>query len=202
MWVGAESGAQKILDGMDKGTQVAQIYDAARQLHAAGIQVGFFLQFGYPGEEWGDIQHTLRMVRECQPDEIGMSVSYPLPGTKFYDLVKQELGGKQNWVDSEDLDMLYQGPFPTAFYRQLYTVLHKEFRARRSGRELLGVLRQPRCLRPQHLRRFAAMCYHAVTLPLSRLRLRWLANPAGTIGFVSSGMTPHAAARPTAQSDR
>ena len=74
VWVGDESGSQKILDGMDKGTQVGQIYDAARQLHAAGIQVGFFLQFGYPGEDWGDIQHTLQMVRECQPDEIGMSV--------------------------------------------------------------------------------------------------------------------------------
>ena len=200
VWVGAESGSQKILDAMDKGSRVEQIYEAAQRLHQAGIQVGFFLQFGYPGEERDDIEKTVQMVRDCQPDEIGMSVSYPLPGTKFYDLVKQELGGKQNWLDSEDLDMLYQGPFSTAFYRQLYSVLHKEFRARRSGRELLRVLRRPQHLRLRHLRQAATMSYQALTLPLSRLRLQQLAKPSGTVGLVSSGMSAQAAAQPTRQS--
>src|SRR5579864_3692706 len=50
VWVGAESGSQRILDAMEKGTRVEQIYEAARRLRAAGIEVGFFLQFGYPGE--------------------------------------------------------------------------------------------------------------------------------------------------------
>ena len=70
---------------MDKGTKVEQIYAAARNLHAAGIKIAFFLQFGYPGEERADIEETLQMVRDCEPDDIGMSVSYPLPGTKFYE---------------------------------------------------------------------------------------------------------------------
>ena len=108
---------------------VEQIYEASRRLHAAGIKVAFFLQFGYPGETRADIEKTLQMVRDCQPDDIGMSVSYPLPGTTFYDRVKGELGAKQNWQDSGDLAMLYQGPYTTEFYRQLHTVLHKEFRA-------------------------------------------------------------------------
>jgi anaerobic magnesium-protoporphyrin IX monomethyl ester cyclase len=69
------------------------------------------------------------MVRECAPDDIGISVSYPLPGTKFYERVKLELGEKQNWVDSEDLAMLYRGPFPTEFYRVLHGRVHYEFRA-------------------------------------------------------------------------
>jgi anaerobic magnesium-protoporphyrin IX monomethyl ester cyclase len=56
VWLGAESGSQRILDAMEKGTTVAQIRDAARQLQAAGVKVGFFLQFGYPGETWADIQ--------------------------------------------------------------------------------------------------------------------------------------------------
>src|SRR5205823_5500570 len=64
IWVGAESGSQKILDAMEKGTQVENIYEAARRLHAAGIQVGFFLQFGYPGETRQDIERTLQMVRD------------------------------------------------------------------------------------------------------------------------------------------
>ncbi|MEP7357116.1 MAG: radical SAM protein, partial [Anaerolineales bacterium] len=97
VWIGAESGSQKILDAMEKGDVVADIYLAAQRLRARGIQVCFFLQFGYPGETWDDIQLTLKMVRECLPDDIGISVSYPLPGTAFFERVKLELGEKQNW---------------------------------------------------------------------------------------------------------
>lgn len=135
VWIGAESGSQKILDAMEKGDKVGDIYTAAHLLHEHRIEVGFFLQFGYPGEEWDDIQKTLKMVRECMPDDIGISVSYPLPGTKFFERVKLELGEKQNWVDSEDLDMLYHGPFSTEFYRVLHGRVHHEFRLRRAWKE-------------------------------------------------------------------
>src|SRR5690606_33856007 len=120
VWIGAESGSQKILDAMDKGTQVTQIYEAVRKLHEPGIKVGFFLQFGYPGETREDIEKTLQMVRDLMPDDIGISVSYPLPGTPFYARVQSELQ-RQNWIDSQDMAMLYRGPFATAFYRQLHT---------------------------------------------------------------------------------
>jgi anaerobic magnesium-protoporphyrin IX monomethyl ester cyclase len=132
VWLGAESGSQKILDAMDKGDKVEDIYYAAKLLRDNGIEVGFFLQFGYPGEMWEDVQKTLKMVRECMPDDIGISVSYPLPGTKFFERVKLELGEKQNWTDSEDLAMLYRGPFPTEFYRILHGRVHYEFRARKA----------------------------------------------------------------------
>jgi radical SAM superfamily enzyme YgiQ (UPF0313 family) len=135
VWIGAESGSQKILDAMEKGDRVEDIYNAARLLRANGIEVGFFLQFGYPGEMWDDVQKTLKMVRECAPDDIGISVSYPLPGTKFYERVKLELGKKQNWIDSEDLAMLYRGPFPTEFYRILHRRVHHEFRLRQAWRK-------------------------------------------------------------------
>ena len=135
VWLGAESGSQKILDAMDKGDTVADIYTATRLLRANGIEVGFFLQFGYPGETWEDVRKTLKMVRECAPDDIGISVSYPLPGTKFFERVKLELGEKQNWVDSEDLAMLYRGPFPTEFYRVLHGRVHYEFRAWKALRQ-------------------------------------------------------------------
>jgi anaerobic magnesium-protoporphyrin IX monomethyl ester cyclase len=135
VWVGAESGSQKILNAMEKGDSVEDIYNAARLLHQYEIKVGFFLQFGYPGETWQDVQKTLKMVRECAPDDIGISVSYPLPGTKFFERVKMELGEKQNWVDSEDLAMLYRGPFPTEFYRILHGRVHYEFRTRKALRQ-------------------------------------------------------------------
>ena len=148
VWIGAESGSQTILDAMDKGNTVEDIYNAAHLLRENGIEVGFFLQFGYPGETWEDVQKTLKMVRECAPDDIGISVSYPLPGTKFYERVKLELGEKQNWADSEDLAMLYRGPFPTEFYRILHGRVHYEYRARKALRQpsLRGCMNIPRNL--------------------------------------------------------
>jgi anaerobic magnesium-protoporphyrin IX monomethyl ester cyclase len=111
VWMGAESGSQKILNAMEKGTQVEQIIEATQRLKAAGIKVAFFLQFGYPGETSEDIEKTLQLVRDCMPDDVGMSVSYPLPGTKFYENIEAQLGDKKNWTDSADLAMMYQGPF-------------------------------------------------------------------------------------------
>jgi len=159
VWIGAESGSQKILDAMDKGDKVDDIYRAAKLLRANGIEVGFFLQFGYPGETWDDVQKTLKMVRECAPDDIGISVSYPLPGTKFFERVKLELGDKQNWVDSEDLAMLYRGSFPTEFYRILHGRVHYEFRLRHvwRTRDWLRLMRIP---------------YYIVGMTQSELQLR------------------------------
>ena len=84
VWMGAESGSQRILDAMDKGSRVQDIYRARENLRRHGIRACFFLQFGYPGETWNEIEETIRMVRETRPDDIGVSVSYPLPGTRFY----------------------------------------------------------------------------------------------------------------------
>jgi anaerobic magnesium-protoporphyrin IX monomethyl ester cyclase len=174
VWVGAESGSQKILDAMEKGTTVEQIYEATALLHTAGIRVGFFLQFGYPGETKADIAKTLRVVQECQPDEIGISVSYPLPGTKFYERVKQQLGEKQNWVDSQDLDLMFAGEYHPDFYRALHRVVHKKFSVWRGIRTAEEVLRTPSRLTKQSLRSIASMLYHGVTLPLEMLRLHQL----------------------------
>jgi anaerobic magnesium-protoporphyrin IX monomethyl ester cyclase len=147
LWMGAESGSQKILDAMDKGTTVDQIHEAVRRLRMNGIKVALFLQFGYPGESREDIELTLNMVRGSMPDDIGMSVSYPLPGTRFFENVRTQMGDKQNWSDSSDLAMMYEGPFSTEFYRQLHVVLHKEFRSRKGWRELKGMLFNPTSLR-------------------------------------------------------
>lgn len=145
VWLGAESGSQKILDAMEKGDKIEDIHRAVELLHQNKIEVGFFLQFGYPGETWNDVKMTLKMVRECAPDDVGISVSYPLPGTKFFERVKMELGEKQNWVDSDDLAMLYRGPFPQEFYRTLHGRVHYEFRVRRAWRkvDLRGMVRTP-----------------------------------------------------------
>ena len=79
--MGAESGSQKILDAMDKGITVEQIYEATPLLKKHGIKPSFFIQFGYLGETREDIDKTIRMIKELLPYQIGISVSYPLPGT-------------------------------------------------------------------------------------------------------------------------
>ena len=126
VWMGAESGSQRVLDAMDKGTRVDQITKARGNLRRAGIRACYFLQFGYPGETWEDIQNTIKLVRDTRPDDIGVSVSYPLPGTKFFDHVQAQLGAKTNWSDSEDLDMMFQGAYTNEFYRALHDALHAQ----------------------------------------------------------------------------
>jgi anaerobic magnesium-protoporphyrin IX monomethyl ester cyclase len=128
VWMGCESGSQKILDAMDKGIRVEQVYQARENLRQHGIRACFFLQFGYPGEGWREIQETVRMVRETLPDDIGVSVSYPLPGTKFHRNVYAQIGGGKNWSDSADLAMVFQGAYPSEFYRALADALHLEVR--------------------------------------------------------------------------
>lgn len=125
-WMGAESGSQAVLDAMEKGTHVDQIAKARENLRREGIRACYFLQFGYPGETWQDIQKTAELVRETRPDDIGVSVSYPLPGTRFFERVRAQLGNKTNWSDSEDLSMMFQGAYTDKFYHALHDALHAQ----------------------------------------------------------------------------
>ncbi|HEV3196340.1 MAG TPA: radical SAM protein [Bryobacteraceae bacterium] len=133
VWMGVESGSQEVLDAMDKGTRLWQIYDARENLRRHGIRACYFLQFGYPGETWAEIEKTIALVRDTKPDDIGVSVSYPLPGTAFHRTVSSQLGPKENWADSDDLDMMFQGAFTTDFYRALADALHVEVRTGRDA---------------------------------------------------------------------
>ncbi|MFN2445441.1 MAG: radical SAM protein [Vicinamibacterales bacterium] len=204
VWIGAESGSQRVLDAMEKGIRVEQIRDATHLLHEAGIHVGFFLQFGYPGETWDDIDATLRLVRDVCPDDIGVSVSYPLPGTKFHARVSAELEAKQNWFDSNDLAMMYRATFDPEVYRLLHRVVHHEFRARRLARGLTPLLARPWRARSLPLRRMAAWSYNRVALFRAHRRLRRIAvepphapGPRRLVPLLS----PAAAATPSRQDD-
>ncbi len=130
IWIGAESGSQKILDAMDKGTTIEEIYEATRLLKKHGIKTCFFLQFGYTGETMKEIDLTVKMVNDLMPDDIGISVSYPLPGTKFYERVSSQMKKKHNWELSDDFEMMFDGTYSTEFYRVLHKRVHKEYRTR------------------------------------------------------------------------
>lgn len=140
VWIGAESGSQRILDAMDKGTTLEQIHSATSLLKKHGIKVAFFLQFGYLGEENTDIKKTARMVKQLVPDYIGVSVSYPLPGTKFYEKVKGDLSLKANWSDSDDLDMMFHNTYAPNYYRKLHRYIHQVHRKARAQKMLSNTL--------------------------------------------------------------
>jgi radical SAM superfamily enzyme YgiQ (UPF0313 family) len=176
VWVGAESGSQKILDAMEKGTQVEQIAEATRQLKKHGIRPAFFLQFGYPGETREDIDATLEMVAALMPDDIGVSVSYPLPGTKFFDKVADQLreGGKANWKDSDELAVMFQSTFQAPFYKELQRYLHKRFRLKQGLEAWKRFTQSPARIRPSDLKRMAAISYHLPGLLLHGRRMKTL----------------------------
>jgi radical SAM superfamily enzyme YgiQ (UPF0313 family) len=125
-WLGAESGSQRILDAMNKGTTVAEILTARARLQAVGIRVGFFIQLGYLGEELVDVLATRKLLDNARPDDVGVSVSYPLPGTPFHALVKEQLQGKTHWQESDDLEMMFRGTYTSDFYRAVRDLLHEQ----------------------------------------------------------------------------
>lgn len=126
VWIGAESGSQRVLDAMNKGTKVEDIALARARLAAENIRVGFFIQLGYLDEQLEDILATRTLIEISCPDDIGVSVSYPLPGTKFYELVRQQLQSKTHWQESNDLEMMFEGTYSSAFYRSIRDLLHEE----------------------------------------------------------------------------
>ncbi len=126
VWMGVESGSQNVLDAMEKGLRVDDVYDARENLRDAGVRACFFLQFGYPGETWADIRQTIDLVRRTRPDDIGVSLSYPLPNTRFYQRVRDQLGAKRNWNDSDDLCLMFKGTYSDDFYRLIRDALHFE----------------------------------------------------------------------------
>ena len=172
VWLGAESGTQKILDAMDKGIRVEQIYEARKLLKKYGIRCAFFLQFGYLGETKEDEETTIKMVLDLMPDEIGVSVSYPLPGTKFYEKVKNELSKKANWTDSDDLSMMFRDNVPAQYYKHLQRYLHKVYQKQKGIDNLQTVLKNPAKNNYKKLRSILGIAYYTPAAYLAKKELR------------------------------
>jgi anaerobic magnesium-protoporphyrin IX monomethyl ester cyclase len=176
VWIGAESGSQKILNAMEKGTTVHQISTARNLLQQHNIRTAFFLQFGYLGETAEDIRSTIRMVKNLLPDDIGISVSYPLPGTKFYEKVKSELTKKQNWIDSDDLAMMYRSTFSPAYYKRLHRYVHKVFRIHQAFMFSSELLRFKHLPTRKYTRRIASLAWYLPAIIVDRALLSQLAR--------------------------
>ncbi|MDN3583234.1 B12-binding domain-containing radical SAM protein [Mucilaginibacter flavus] len=161
VWIGAESGSQRILDAMDKGTTIEQIGTATKLMKKHDIKPSFFIQFGYPGETREDIGLTISMINDLLPHEIGISVSYPLPGTLFFEKVKADLLQKTNWTDSDEMALMFKNTFTPAYYKQLHRYVHQNYHAHLAKYNLLKLLKDPFKPNVKRLRKAASFLYHA-----------------------------------------
>jgi len=126
VWIGSESGSQRILDAMQRGVRVDQVREAVRLLRDAGIETGMFLMWGYDGEELGDIEATVEHVKACRPDVFLTTVSYPIKGTPYYDDVAVRLVKIGEWTASTDRDVKIAGRHSRRFYQFADQLLKSE----------------------------------------------------------------------------
>ncbi len=130
--LGVESGSQRILDAMQKRTKVSQIRKASKMIHDADIELGYFIMFGYPGETFEDIRQTERLIFEMKPNSVGYSIAYPVPGTDFYENVKDRLIIKNRDILWErtmgGLQLLFRSQYPLIYYRALVRYLESRQR--------------------------------------------------------------------------
>lgn len=171
VWMGAESGSQKILDAMNKGTTVQQIFEATRLLKNNNINPSFFIQFGYPGETKEDIIKTIEMINSLLPHELGISVSYPLPGTLFYENVKTQMQEKTNWTDSDELALMFRNTFTPAFYKQLHRYVHRNYQKHLAIESLRTLFKRPAFATIAGLKKAMSILYYMPATRIARLKL-------------------------------
>ena len=116
IWYGAESGSQKVLDSMQKGTRVEQVREASRITQELGMQSGFFILLGYPEETTADIRMTIDFLKETRPDVVGTSVAFPIRGTEFYERVADRIIPNDNWSSRNQNKLLFKGRYPRLYY--------------------------------------------------------------------------------------
>jgi len=126
VWIGSESGSQRILDAMQRGVRVDQVRDAVRLLRDQGIETGMFLMWGYAGEDLSDIEATVEHVKSCRPDTFLTTISYPIKGTPYYDDVADRLVRISEWPTSTDRDVRIGGRHSRRFYQFADQLLKSE----------------------------------------------------------------------------
>jgi anaerobic magnesium-protoporphyrin IX monomethyl ester cyclase len=131
IWIGSESGSQRILDAMQRGVSVEQVRRAVRLAQKHGIRVGMFLMWGYEGEELADIAATVDHVKQSNPDVFFTTVSYPIKGTPYFDAVADKVRLPIPWAEATDRDYFIGGRYGRDYYRLADVWLRNEVEASR-----------------------------------------------------------------------
>jgi len=129
VWIGSESGSQRILDAMQRGVKVEQVREAVSLCKQNGIQTGMFLMWGYEGEDLADIEATVDHVKQCRPDVFFTTVSYPIKGTPYFEKVGSRLVTLLPWGASTDREVRVRGRHSRKFYQHADELLKSEMAA-------------------------------------------------------------------------
>ena len=116
LWIGAESGSQRILDAMTRKADIADVQKKTHMLQAKGIEVGMFIMLGYDGEEVSDIAATVDHLKQSRPDVFLTTVAYPIKGTQYHELVADRVVSQMEWEARTDRDLQVTGRFSRRFY--------------------------------------------------------------------------------------
>ena len=126
VWIGSESGSQRILDAMERGVTVEQVQSAVRLCRSAGIQSGMFLMWGYEGEDLADIEATVDHVKKTDPDIFFTTVAYPIKGTPYFSDVADRVDSQKAWREGSDRDFRIRNRHSRQFYRFADKLLRSE----------------------------------------------------------------------------
>ena len=126
IWIGSESGSQRILDAMERGVTVQEVQTSVELCRSRGIQTGMFLMWGYEGEELEDIEATVEHVKRVRPDVFFTTVAYPIKGTPYFNDVAGRVSSTVSWTQGSDRDFRIRGRHSRSFYRSADELLHAE----------------------------------------------------------------------------
>ena len=126
IWIGSESGSQRILDAMERGVRVEQVHKATELCRSRGIQSGMFLMWGYEGEEMCDIEATVEHVKRSQPDIFFTTLAYPIKGTPYFKQVQDRVVQIKSWSQTSDREMDVSGRRSRDFYQNADRLLRDE----------------------------------------------------------------------------
>jgi radical SAM superfamily enzyme YgiQ (UPF0313 family) len=126
VWIGSESGSQRILDAMQRGVAVDEVRQAISLCRARGIETGMFLMWGYEGEQLSDIEATVEHVKTCLPDVFFTTVSYPIKGTPYYDEVSDRLVSVDDWGRTSDRELQIRGRRSRRYFQFADKLLRSE----------------------------------------------------------------------------
>lgn len=126
VWIGSESGSQRVLDAMERGVTLQEVQDAVAVCRSNGIQTGMFLMWGYQGEELSDIEATIEHVKRTDPDIFFTTVAYPIKGTPYFSEVKDRVESGKQWRFSSDREFKIRGRHSRRYYSFADQLLRSE----------------------------------------------------------------------------
>ena len=128
IWIGAESGSQKIIDLMDRRVDIQKVRDMIHLTRDYGMKTGTFIMLGYPGETEEDIIATANHLKDCNPDEFTITVAYPIKGTSLYNEVESLQIEELDWQKTTDRDREFERTYPRGYYSYAVKWVNNEVR--------------------------------------------------------------------------